>query len=171
MAATYTVSSINTTFSANKCMISLFNESASTKVVRVYRMFVFNNTTAVVTGVLTNLEIRRLSAASGGNALTPVSHDSNNAALSNITCATNATVTPTDLFRRLIWSTDETSVAAFTIDELETFAPICTVWQTGYGDDFFTPLTIRPNEGVAIINTGARAGFGDFIMEFTVEDS
>jgi hypothetical protein len=168
MAATYTVASFFTNFASNKCMLSIFNESASSNVVRVYRMWALNNQIAAVIGVLTNMEIRRLTAASGGTTLTPVLHDTNSPALSNISLATNATVTPTDLFRRIIWSTDEPGNSTMTLDEFECLVPIGTIWQMGYMDSTTKPLTLRPGQGVGIINTGASLGTVDLFMEFTV---
>ncbi len=169
MAATYTVLSLQTTFAANKCMLSVFNELASTNVVRIYRMWALNNQVSAVIGVLTNMEIRRLSAATGGTTLTEILHDTNSSALSNISLATNATVTPTDLFRRIIWSTDEPAAnATMSLDEYEVLVPCGTIWQMGYGDTTNTPITLRAGEGVGIINTGASVGVVDLSIEFTV---
>lgn len=172
MAATYTVTSLQTTFAASKCMLSIFNEVASTNVVRVYRMWALNNQITPVIGVLTNMEIRRLATASGGTTLTATKHDTADASLTNITLATNATVTTTDIFRRIIWSTDEplANVTA-TLDEFEMLPVVGTIWQLGYADPNIDPLILRPGEGVGIINTGANVGVVDLRMEFTVSAS
>lgn len=83
MAASYTVASIGTAFAANKCMISVFNPAGSGQVVRVYRIFALNNQMTAVTGLLTNLEIRKLSASTGGTILVPAAHDSSSTNLFN----------------------------------------------------------------------------------------
>ncbi len=169
MASTYTATSMDTVFAANKSMISVFNEVGSTDVVRVYRIWAFNNQVTAVTGVLTNLEIRRLTASTGGTTITPVKHDTTNATLSTVTCATNSTVTSTDLFRRVVWSTDEPAAnATITLDEFQVLMPIATLWSQGYGDTSVSPITLRAGDGVAVINTGASSGQADFFIEFTV---
>ena len=170
MVATYRCVSTQTDFAANKCMISVFNENASTNIIRVYRIWALNNQIAAVPGVITNLEIRKLSAASGGTTLNITKHNTSSSTLSNITCATNATVTTTDLYKRIIWSTDEPASAG-TIDELQTLFPLALIWNQGYADSTTEPLTLRANQGVGIINTGAIAGRADFIIEFTVAGS
>ena len=48
MASTYTATSMDTVFASNKSMISVFNEVASTDVVRVYRIWAFNNITSSI---------------------------------------------------------------------------------------------------------------------------
>jgi Tfp pilus assembly major pilin PilA len=168
MAATYTLWSKNTVFAANKCMMSIFNESASPVVIKLYRMYVLNNQYVAVTGVLTNLEVRKLSASAGGTALTAAPHDTTNTLNANVTCATNATVTPTDIYRRVLWSTDEpTANTTMTIDEFQCLLPFGCVWSMGYGESTVEPITLNAGEGVGLINTGAVVGQCDVIFEFT----
>lgn len=172
MASTYTATSMDTVFASNKSMISVFNEVASTDVVRVYRIWAFNNQVTAVTGVLTNLEIKKLTASTGGTTITPVKHDTTNATLTAVTCATNSTITSTDVFRRVVWSTDEPAAnAAITLDELQVLMPIATIWSQGYGTTAVDPIVLRPGEGVAVVNTGASSGQADFFIEFTVAAS
>lgn len=171
MAATYTIVAQNVAFAANKSMISVFNGSGSGKVIRVYRIWALNNQLVAVTGVLTNLEIRRITASSGGTDLASLvaKHDSTSAALpSQVAVATNATVTPSTLFRRVLWSTDEPAAnAAVTMDELETIVPLACIWAMGYADTAVEPITLREGYGVAVLNTGGAIGQADFIMELT----
>lgn len=172
MASSYTATAMDVVFAANKSMISVFNETTSTDVVRVYRIWAFNNQVTAVTGVLTNLEVRKLTASTGGTSITPVKHDTTNSTLTAVTCATNSTVTSTDLFRRVVWSTDEPAGnAAITLDELECLMPIANIWSQGYGTTAVEPITLRPGEGVAVINTGASSGQSDLFIEFTVAAS
>ena len=168
MAATYTLWSKNTVFAANKCMASIFNNTGSPVVVKLYRIYALNNQYVAVTGVLTNLEVRKLTSATGGTTITPVPHDTLNTINANVVCATNATVTPTDLYRRVLWSTDEpTANTTMTIDEFECLLPFGCIWSMGYGDSNVEPITLNANEGVGIINTGAVVGQCDLIFEFT----
>lgn len=168
MTATYTLWSKGTVFAANKCMASIFNDISSPLVVKLYRIYVLNNQYTAVQGVLTNLEIRKLSSATGGTLITAAAHDTNNSLNANVICATNATVTPTDLFRRVLWSTDEpTSNTAINIDEFECILPFSCIWSMGYGDANLEPITLNANEGVGLISTGAVTGQCDIIFEFT----
>lgn len=168
MAASYTVVAQNAAFAANKSMISVFNGAGSGKVIRVYRIWALNNQLTAVTGVLTNLEIRKITAASGGTALTPTKHDSNSAALPGaVLTATNSTVTLGGMYRRLIWSTDEPAVNVLSIDELETFVPLCCIWSMGYADTTTDPIILREGDGVSVMNSANASGQADFIAEIT----
>jgi len=174
MADTFTVISPGTTFALNKCMLGVFNGSGSGKVVRLYRAWLLNNGVTAVTGVLTNIELRRTTTGSGGSAITPMPHDSTNAALpSQLAIATNQSVTTSDLFRRLVWSNDEaTANVACTIDELETLPQLSQIWDVGYGDLNVEPIVCREGQGVALINTGnTSVGSVDVIFEITVASS
>lgn len=168
MAATHTLPATDVAFSANKSMISLFNGSGSGITIKPYRIFVMNNQLNAVTGVLTNLELRKISASSGGTTLTATKHDTNSSNLpAQVLLATNASVTPTDLYRRILWSTDEPSAGTLTLDELQLFGPLCCIWSQGYADSYTEPLTLAEGEGITIINGGASAGLADFFIEFT----
>ena len=172
MAASYTLSGQNILFGANKCMLSVYNGSGSGAILRVYRAWVLNNQQTAVTGVLTNLELRKITASSGGTTLTATKHDSNSSNLAaQIVLGTNQTITTTDLYRRVIWSTDEPSNAsgttAATLDEFEIFLPLCCIWSLGYGDSTTEPITLREGEGLALVNTGGNTGQCDVFFEFT----
>ena len=170
MAASYTLPALSVAFSASKSMISLFNGSGSGKVLRVYRVWAVNNQFTAVTGVLTNLELRKITASSGGTPLTATKHDSSSTTLSTITQilpATNATVTLGGMYRRVIWSSDEPSVSTLTLDELQCFLPLCCIWSMGYADSTTDPITLREGEGLTIMNVGGAAGQADFFFEFT----
>ncbi|MGD0201343.1 MAG: hypothetical protein ABSD27_11395 [Bryobacteraceae bacterium] len=109
---TYTVAATGVAFASGKLMLAIFNPAASGKVVKVWRVWIINNQTAAVTGVLIWFELRRSTAQSSGTALTPIKHDSNNPAL-NATVATGATVTDmaSGLLRQIFWSNDEPAVS------------------------------------------------------------
>jgi hypothetical protein len=173
MATTYTAISNFTSFAANKTMLGLWNGTGSGQVLRLYRIWLLNNQVVPVTGVLTHIELRRISAGSGGVAITPTIHDTTGTALhANVLCSTNMTVTPTDIFKRIVWSTDEPAAnATCTMDEFECVPIFTCIWEVGYRDPNTEPLTIRENSGIALTNIGAIVGTVDVMFQFTVAAS
>jgi hypothetical protein len=174
MAQTYTLTSVNTLFAANKCLLGLYNATGSGRVVRVYRVWILNNQIISVTGAMTSIELRKITAGSGGTTITPYKHDSTNESFpAQITVATNMTFTPTDVYTRFIWSTDEpintaSPAAAITIDEYEVFPPYCCVWDVAYGDSNVEPIVLREGYGLALVNIGATTGQCDVFFEVTL---
>lgn len=75
MAQTYRAVVSGATFAANKSLLTVFNGSGSGRVVRVKKVWQLNNQTVAVTGVITTMELRRISASSGGTAATYVKLD------------------------------------------------------------------------------------------------
>jgi len=173
MADTWRATAQGVAFASGKSMLDIFNATGSSRVLRVRRAYQFNNGLTLVTGVLTNMRLYRTSAASAGTAVTPVAHDTGNTALhANITAGHNRTVTDGDLFRQYIWSNDEPTVSAATMDEWELLVPFAEVWNAGYGDSNVQPITLRENQGFHIKNQGSTAvGTNDFEIEFTNEAS
>jgi len=169
MAATWRATGSAIAYANAKDMLNVFNGTSSTRIIRAYRAYFFNNGTSAVTGVLTTLQIRRLTAASAGTAVTPVKHDTNSSALNvNTTCGTNQTVTGSDIFRRLLWSNDEPTVSAATQDEWELLVPNCEIWNAGYGDSNIEPIVCRATQGFEIFHSGSSAvGTADCEIEFT----
>lgn len=168
MADTFTAYLRGITFAPNKSLLSVFNAGASA-VLRVSRIFVLNSQTAAVSGVVTNLEIRRITASTGGTAVTPTKHNPSGTALdANVTVATGATETYGDLLRHFLWSTDEPAINALTIDEIETLPVWGCVWDVGYADTSVPKMPLRQNQGVAIIQPGSNiVGLCDIRIEFT----
>lgn len=174
MAQTYTIAAPGIAPAANKSMIAVFNGSGSGRIVRLYRAWLLNNGTTSVTGVVSLMTLSRITAGSGGNAITPTKHDSGNENFpAQIVVANNMTVTTSDIFRRWIWSYDEaTANTAATLDEFETLLPLTTVWDVGYGETNIEPLTCRETYGVSIQNvTNTTVGTVDLFMEVTLASS
>lgn len=173
MAQTYTLGTTGVSFAANKSMIALFNGVGSGRIIRVYRIWALNNQVLAVTGVLTRLELRRITAASGGNVTTPIKHDSTSEALpAQIISGSAMTVTVESLFRAAVWSTDEPSAnATASIDEFECIPAISTLWDAGYADTNVQPITLREGYGLSLQNIGSTVGIGDFFFEFTLASS
>lgn len=169
MAASFNINALDVAFAANKCMAGIFNGTGSGKVLRVYRIWMLNNQLNAVTGVLTNLELRKITAASGGTTIVPTKNDSNTTDLpAQIVIGTNMTITLGGILKRVIWSTDEPvgNVTA-TLDELETIPAFGCIWEMGFGDPYSTPLILREGDGIALYNTGGSVGQCDVFIEFT----
>lgn len=172
MAKTYTAAATGIAFGNNKSMLGILNAHATRKV-KIWRVWVLNNQTAAVTGVLTTWALRKLSALTGGTAVTPVQHDTSNTAvdLTSITCVTGGTASNTadSPLRTFMWSNDEPSVSSATSDELETIVPLMCVWDST-GDANIEPITLNQNQGFSVTHSGSTTvGICDIFVEFTVE--
>lgn len=174
MAQTYTVAAIGATFGNNKSMLGVFNGSGSGRVVRVYRVWVLNNQTAGVTGVLTTWTLRKSSAQSAGTAITPTKHDTTSeTAPAQVLFATGGTVTLTSEveFRRWVWSNDEPAASSGTSDEFETLIPLNCVWDST-GDSNIEPIVLREGQGISVHHSGSSAvGVADIFVEYTLASS
>lgn len=170
MAATHTLSVIGATFANAKHMASLFNGSGSGRVLRVFRIWILNNQTAAVTGVLTTFSLRRSTSQSGGTAVVSVKHDSASSNLpAQVLSATGATVNNAAVndLRKWMWSNDEPAVSSAVSDELECLIPLNCIWDST-GDDRIEPIVLRETEGLTVQHTGSSAvGLCDIFIEFT----
>lgn len=134
MAATFTASFIGATFGNNKSLATVYNGVGSGKVIRIYRIIMLNNqTVAIANGVITTIEIRRITASSGGAAGLKLKHDTNSSDLNaNITVTTGSTDTvSSDTYRRFLWSTDEPALTGATLDEWQCLPVFNVVWDSG----------------------------------------
>jgi len=171
MAKTYTAATLGAAFASNKSMLALFNAHASRKV-KLYRVWLLNNQTTAVTGVVTTMLLRKISALSAGTAVTPVAHDSANATvdLTSVTCNTGGTFTNTAdaAFRQILWSGDEPAVSSATSDEFQCLVPLNCIWDST-GDSNIEPLVMNTTEGWHVVQPGANAvGVLDVFFEFTI---
>jgi hypothetical protein len=171
MAQTYTVGVVGATFGNGKSMLGLFNGSGSSRILRVKRIWVLNNQTSGVTGVLTTFELRRTSAQSGGTSQTPVKHDTTSEAIpAQVLSATGPTVTETGdaAMRRWMWSNDEPAASTLTNDETECIVPLNCVWDST-GDSDIEPITLREGQGISVKHSGSSTvGVCDIFIEFTM---
>jgi len=172
MAETYTVITQAEAFAATKWMLTAWNTHAS-KIVKIRRVWILNTQTATVTGVVTNFELRKITArTAGGVSKTPVTHDSTNSLLPDaaIYFESAGTWTNSDVLRRVMWSNDEVAVSGATWDEWETIIPMMLVWDAGYGDSNVQPLTLRQNQGFTVYHPGSTAVAAvDIMFEVTCE--
>lgn len=173
MAQTFTAYYSGVAFAAGKNMAGILNGHA-TEVLKIRRIGLLNAQTAAVTGVLTQLELRKYPATStltAPTAVTPTTHDSTNSAPTTATYGHAGTWgggTPVVL-RRIFWSSDEAAISSATSDEFETYVPLNIIFDAGYGDSNVQPLTLRQGEGVSVYNTVGAAGLLDCWIEFTKE--
>lgn len=174
MAQTYTAAAIGATFASNKSMLGIFNGAGSGRVARVYRVWVLNNQTAAVTGVLTTWTLRRSSAQTGGTAITATKHDTASESMpAQVLIATGGTVTLTGdvALRAWVWSNDEPAVSSGTSDEFETLIPLNCVWDST-GDANIEPITLREGQGISVHHSGSSAvGVVDVFVEYTLAAS
>jgi GrpB-like predicted nucleotidyltransferase (UPF0157 family) len=171
MAQTYSAAAIGVAFGNNKSMLAVFNGVGSGRIIRVYRVWVLNNQTAGVTGVLTTWELKRSSAQSAGTAITPTKHDTASESMpAQVAVATGGTVTQTGdvALRRWMWSNDEPAASSASSDELECLVPLNCVWDST-GDSNIEPITLREGQGLDVRHSGSTAvGIVDVFVEFTL---
>lgn len=171
MAKTYTASAIGVAFASNKSLLGIINAHATRKV-KIYRVWTLNNQTSAVTGVLTSMSLRMLSALSAGTAVTPVAHDTGNTSfdLTSVTVVTGGTATQTggNALRVWMWSGDEPAVSTATSDEFQCLVPLNLIWDST-GDTNIEPIVLNTNEGIHVVQPGSNAvGIVDVFIEFTV---
>ena len=172
MAATWTAYYSGVAFAATKNMAAVLNGHA-TEILKIRRVGLLNAQTATVTGVLCAVEFRLYTGAAGlttPTAVTPVSHDSTNAAPTTATYGHAGTIAGTAAtLRRIFWSSDEAAISTATLDELETIVPLNIIWDAGYGDANVQPLTLRQTQMAMVYNVSGAAGLLDTWIEFTKE--
>jgi hypothetical protein len=173
MANTFTAGITGIISAASKTGLAIWNTDA-TAIVRVYRIWVMNNQTAVVSGTnTTKLEVHRITACSGGRSTQNIitKHNTGDTLNANVNAYFDGpTVTKTDLFRTLWYCSDEKqSNTTPTIDELMGVYPFCLAYELGYNETNLEPITCRQNQGVSISwGSTTPAGTLDFFMEFTI---
>lgn len=177
MANTFIAIAAGIPFTAtNTSMLALFNGAGSGVILRVYRCWVENSSQdTAFTGTQGLLSFNRITAATASNwTIPPIPLDSSNTALpAQVICGSKFTVTTSDLFRRVPWSTDEPTIVGGTIDELQTMNSFMYLWDTGYNDANIEPLVCREGQGVSVQNISftatapANAGYLDAYIEFT----
>ena len=131
-------------FATNKHHISIFNSSAS-QIIAIRKLFAINLQLSAVTGVTLRFNAHRTTAQSGGTAITPVSADTNNGALSGVTVATGATCTNGGLLYPFTTSNDEITAANTAVANFLTqYNSLAVV------DSEVQELRLRENEGFTI---------------------
>jgi len=173
MAETWTAATFGIAPALNKYLLGIFNGAGSGRIFRFYKALVINMQTEAVTGVDLTLQFRLITAftVGTGTTVTPVAHDTNNAALpAQLLVATAAqTVTDSSIYRVWHFSSDEGAVEIASMDEMEMLMPYALRWEAGAFDTTsIQPLTLREGEGIVIkCTTNSTVGTLDCIFEFT----
>lgn len=151
---------------ANKYHIAIFNALASGRIIRVRKLFAINTTTAAVTGALMRCEGRRTTVQAAGTAITPVAHDTNNAALpGGIAVATGATITDGSLLWPLMLASEE-QVATAPSDK-NVFLQGLNLMMEGPETQ---ELVLREGQGFGLKQvTNVTVGTWTWVLVFTVE--
>jgi len=170
--ATYRAVYQNVTFGNMKNMAHILNASGSAKIVKVWRIWCLNNNLTAITGVMLNLDLKRITGMTSPTAVTPVKHDTTSAAIpAQITAGHAGTIVGEgDLLRRITWSSDEPVQGGAGNDEWECLVPLNCIWDAGYGDVNVGPIVLRADEGLMLkCITNTAASFLDTEFEFTLE--
>lgn len=155
-------------FAANKQMISILNAAGSGKMIVLKKLFLIDLAIAAVTGVALRQDVKRITAHSGGTAVTPQTADSANPSLSgSVTVLTGATsVTEGALLFPLTFTNDE-------VGATQGFpgSPLLA------GINWFPEgaevqeIRLREGEGLTVKNiTSTTVGSFAYLLVFTVDD-
>jgi hypothetical protein len=157
----------------NKYMLTIMNPASSGKIVKVWRMWLLNSATSSVSGIMNKLELRRISARTAGTSITCGCHDTAATALGTVavdTLSTAVSEVTNALIRRIVYSSDEITIAAVANDELETLQPLMCIWDGGYGDANVNPIVLREGQGLTLKNViSTKVGTVELMAEFSVE--
>ena len=153
-------------FANTKTHFSIVNESGSGVLISIRKLFPINVSIGAITGAALRMEARKLTAHSGGTAITAQSCDSTNPALpAQVTIKTNGTPTGTTLLYPFIITTEEeTATAALTKN---VFQAMTNIQPEGPEQQEYR---LREGEGFSVYqSTNATVGSFAWFMVFTVE--
>lgn len=165
---TYWATYSRITPAANKYVATLFNTSASRKVV-IQRIWVYNWQLAAAAGVLTELEMRRITARTAGTSITPAPLDLNDTLSAGITADHASTVvTDSTLLQLIVTSTDTTAnTSSAIIRDGRALSINALVYERKPGE---RGIVLRQNQGLTLKNITAIAlGSISTVIEFTDE--
>lgn len=174
--ATFTAISLATAIGTNKSMLSVFNPTASTKILKLREVYLRNSQTTAVTGVVAQFNLYRwahTTAPTGGTAITPAKHDTADALGAGVDVRTGGTLggteetNPLDVMRM---SSDEWGTGTLDVEanqqSIANYMPA-----RAKRDPVLKPFTIRPGEGIHLKQiTASTAGAFDVIFVFTQAD-
>lgn len=171
MADTFIASRQQNRFVTDKIMYALFNGSGSGVVLKVYRIWVRNIQLTAITGIPIIMEIKSISAASGGIPAQLNRMSTATATLpSQVVIGEDMTVTEGAIRRRFTWSTDEPQIGVGSIDEIQLQRPYVTMIDFNQNDSNIQPWTLREGEGICLKNiTTTTIGYCNISCEFTAE--
>jgi hypothetical protein len=158
----------NSAFAANKYHISILNASGSGRVVRCHKLFAVNLQVAGVTGVMVRFDAFKITAHSGGTAITPEKFDTATADLpAQITVRTGAT--SVTLGNRVFGFTSTNEEVGATT-QLNLGFSILQGTNLMFESDRTQELILRPGEGFAMRQiTSSTVGSFGWLLVFTEE--
>ena len=150
----------------NKYILTLFNTTATRKVV-LQRAFAFNWQTAAVVGTILECEFRRVTARTAGSTITPVAYDTADTLTAGITAdSTTTAVTDSSLIQRVMATGEEVTVAALTFASLQADSAHALFYEK---KDGCKGITCRQNQGVTLKNVVGTIGTISVVFVFTDE--
>lgn len=154
----------------NKYMATLFNTSATRKVV-VRNIYRFNWQATVVAGIALSQYLARITARTAGTSVTTRTVDTNDTLSAGITADTLSTAVTEDHIIKRIWAMNDEieSDVGISLDASQTvgFENGTNIYSKPAG---LRGLTLRQNQGVSIRNvTASTVGSCSYVFEFTDE--
>lgn len=155
-----------TAFANGKTHFSIVNESGSGVMIAIKKIFPINLSISAITGAALRMEARKLTAHSGGTAITAQSCDSTNPALpAQVTIKTNATPTGTTLLYPFIITMEEETATAALSKNL--YQAMTNLQPEGVE---LQEYRLREGEGFSIYqSTNSTTGSYAWFMVFTAE--
>jgi hypothetical protein len=153
---------------ANKYILTLFNTSATRKVV-LQRAYVFNWNLTAVTGVALEHEFKRITARTAGTTVTINPMDTADTISAGITCDHTSTgVTDSTLYKRGFTTAEEVKITPLAMDNMMAINDdIARIYEK---KDGCKGITCRQNQGVTIKNiTSSTIGTVSAMYIFTDE--
>jgi len=168
---TFSVTATGVATANNKSMFSLHNGSGGAAYIKIHEIWIQNAQTSAVTGVLTNLELRRITGHSVGTDLSIGRHDTNESPNISITAKTNANVSgeAAVLLDKWIMSNDEWAPGTLDLEGMAMLLGLhFPVWRV---DEKVKPIVLRDGEGLTIkCATNTTVGSFDITVVFTQEN-
>lgn len=156
----------------NKYILSIINTTSTRKVV-MQKVFVYNWQTAAVTGTILEQEFRKVTAVTGGAAVTAAAYDSIDTLTAGINITSTSTgvteVTPAavGLIRRNYTAGEEMKIGALTLENsMGVDDRLAIVYEK---KDGCKGVTLRQNQGVTIKNITGTIGSTSVVFLFTDE--
>jgi hypothetical protein len=172
--ATFTVIALGTTVGNNKSLLSIYNPSGSGVLVKLREFYIRNPQTTSVTGVAGDFRLYRFisgSAPTGGTAITPVKHDTNDSLPVGFDARTGGTISGEEAgpLDRIIQSTDEWGPG--TLDQEGSQQTIANYLPArAKRDPQIKAFTARPGQGLHLkFAVNSTAGSADIIFVFTLQ--
>ncbi len=154
---------------ANVSHFSILNTEASS-IVQVHKLFAVNLGITAITGIMLRFDVTRITAHSGGTAITPEKIDSSNANLpAGVTCLTKATVTEGNRLFGYATTNDEIGTTGNIVAGSVLLQGLNLVFESPRIQD----ITLRQNQGLHIKQVTATSvgGIYGYICVFTVKEA